>query len=122
MIAPRMSIGDRPHLVYPERPVHTKDREGGYTTETWHALSPAEWYVSLEPLSGGGQQVAAGTMTSTIGYTVTGPYHPELTTECRLRFEDQGRTRLFQVTGAIVPGVQQQETIAQVVELITYGQ
>jgi head-tail adaptor len=117
-IGPRTTIADRPHLVYLEKPTRMKDREGGYR-ETWIELNPPTLFVSIAPSSGGSQQLSDGSMVSTVTHAITGPYHPELTTECRLRFEDQGRTRVFRVTGGISPDERRQENVLQCAETTT---
>ena len=121
LIAPATSIAHRPHRVYPERPLaKVPDGEGGYRVDTWVPLDPPTMDVLIEPSGGPAEHVTSeGAMYATVTHSVHGPYHPSLTTECRLRYEDDGRTRYFRLVGLITPNERRREVVAFCAETVT---
>jgi len=99
MIGPRTSIGARPCRVLPETPAREPDGDGGYR-ETWTALDPPALFVAIVPMSAQDlERLGGGSIVSTATHLITGPYHPAITTQCRLRYLTRGVTRIFQVLG-----------------------
>jgi head-tail adaptor len=92
----RTSISEYRHLVTFQNPgASIPDGDGGWTT-TFADLSPAQWYVSIEPATARDlERVAAGTVLSTATHIVRGRYHPGVTLSSRMIFN--GRT--FSITG-----------------------
>jgi head-tail adaptor len=105
--------GRRDKRVLVEDPVIVPDSEGGFT-QTWVPLTPAWLYVHIQPISGQALQhlVPDATLLSTVTHTITGPYHPGLTTESRLTYG----TRHFRVTGVVTPDEDQIESTLLCVE------
>jgi head-tail adaptor len=91
-----MSIGEYRHLVTFQNPgASVPDGDGGWTT-TFADLTPAQWYVSIEPATARDlERVAAGTVLSTATHIVRGRYHPGVTLATRMLFDD----RTFSITG-----------------------
>jgi len=89
-------IGDYRHLVTFQDPsAAVPDGAGGYT-QTWGDLSPATWYVQIEPAGAGDlERLAAGSVLTTASHMVRGRYHPGVSTKSRMLFS--GRT--FAITG-----------------------
>jgi hypothetical protein len=96
VIAPSTSIGRRPHRVALYKPgAMVPDGDGGWTAGL-DPLDPPLLYVRIEPAVGAdAERVAAGTVLSNTSYLISGPYHPQVTTETQLTYN--GRT--FMVKG-----------------------
>jgi head-tail adaptor len=91
------------------------DGDGG-STQTWFDLAPATTSVKIAPATAVDlERVAAGTVLSTNMYIVTGPYHPQITTQSRGLYNG----RIFNVTGVANPEERNVETIAICVEVVT---
>lgn len=110
-----IAIAERRHLVRLQNPgVAVPDGDGGYT-QTWNDLAPANVYVQIRPASARDlERVASGTVLSTATHVVTGPYHPDVTTQTRVVFAD----RTFNVTGVSSPDERQIEMVLVCVEVV----
>lgn len=91
-----IAIAERRHLVRLQNPgLAVPDGDGGYT-QTWTDLNPPTVKVQIRPASARDlERVASGTVLSTATHVVTGPYHPDVTTQTRVVFGD----RTFNVIG-----------------------
>lgn len=91
-----MAIGAARHLVTFQNPgAAVSDGDGGFM-QAWADLSPATWFVSIEPATARDlERVAAGTVLSTASHIVKGRFHAGVTTKTRMVFD--GRT--FSITG-----------------------
>jgi len=87
MIAPRVSVGARPHRVRFEQPgPPVPDGEGGWT-ESWLPLTPPEMFAEIRPLTAMDfEQDVPGTILAIATHVVTCPHHPQVTTKTRLLF------------------------------------
>jgi head-tail adaptor len=95
MIAPTVSIAQRPHRVLFQAPTRTSDGKGGFT-EGWQDLTPPRLFVSILPATAQDlERLQVGTVLATGSQVIAGPYHPQVTTLCRIVFG----TRLFSITG-----------------------
>lgn len=108
LIAPQVSIGRRPHLVACDGLVgEVPDGDGGYTEE-FLPLDPPMLHVEIRPVTGADlQQLTDGAVMATTTHTITGPWHPGITTKSRLRFG----SRIFRVTGIASPDERRVEGI-----------
>lgn len=108
-------IAQRRHLVLLQNPgPSVPDGEGGYT-QTWTDLIPPTLYVQIVAATARDlERVAAGTVLSTATHIVTGPYHPDVTTQTRILFAD----RIFNVTGVSDPEERQIEMVLVCVEVV----
>lgn len=91
------AIGQTRHRVQFQAPVGpaVPDGDGGYT-QAWADLSPASWFVSIEPITGRDlERLAVGTVISQATHLVRGRWHAGVTTATRMVFAG----RLFSVTG-----------------------
>jgi head-tail adaptor len=92
MIAPKTSIGQRPHRVQLQAPgPPVPDGDGGYT-QPWSDLDPPALSVKIEAATAVAleRKTPAGATITTASHLVTGPYHKGVTTQSRLLFN--GRT------------------------------
>jgi len=109
-------IGDYRHYVLfqqPGPPVQNSD--GGYT-QSWTDLTPAHWWVSIDPATTRDlERIAAGTVISTATHIVKGKYHPQVNTTTRMIFG--GRT--FSITGKQTPKEQAITMELIAVEVVT---
>jgi len=95
IIAPAVGIAKRPHRVSFETPLRTPDGDGGFV-ETWSPLDPPALFVEILPATAQAlERVGAGTVSATATHVVTGPWHPQINTRCRVLFNG----RIFQVIG-----------------------
>lgn len=95
LIAPTVSIARRPHRVILQTPARTSDGKGGFT-EGWSDLNPPALFVSILPATAQDlERLSVGTVISSGTHIVAGPYHPQVTTLCRIVFG----ARLFSITG-----------------------
>lgn len=116
MIAPRVSVGDRPHRMTWQNPgPAVTDGDGGYT-QTWTDCTPPTTSVKIAPATIATlERLAAGTVLSTASHVVTGPYHPQIKTTSRGLYNG----RIFSVIGVANPDEANVETIALCVEVVT---
>lgn len=117
MIAPRTSVGERPHYVLLQNPgPAVPDGAGGFT-QTWSDLAaPASVFAKIEPATAENlERVAAGvTVEANATHIISMPFHPSVTTKTRV--VHNGRT--FTVSGVSSPDERQQETIAIANEVV----
>src|SRR5262245_46907989 len=81
------------------------DGDGGYTT-TPTDLAPSIVKAHIAPATATDlERNAAGTSIATASHLITILYHPQVTTETVITYDDQkaGRTRTFSVTGVQNP-------------------
>jgi head-tail adaptor len=85
-------IGQRPHRVRLQNPLTpTPDGEGG-VVETWADLNPPQLFVRIRPATAVDlERARAGTVVGIATHVITGPYHPDITTETRV-IDGDGRT------------------------------
>lgn len=115
MIAPKTSVGDRPHRVTLQNPgPAVPDGDGGFT-QSWTDLVPPALSMEIKPATAVDlEHVAAGTVLSKNTYIVKGPYHPQVTTQTRILFNG----RSFSVTGVADPEERHVELILVCVEVV----
>jgi SPP1 family predicted phage head-tail adaptor len=91
MIGLKTSVGARPHRVTFQNPgANVPDGDGGWTSGVV-PLDPPALSVSIEAASAAAlERVAAGTALSSATHILTGPYHPQVTTQTVVLFN--GRT------------------------------
>lgn len=96
MIGPQTNIADRPHRVSFQNPgPAAPDGEGG-TVPSWTDLTPPALSVKIAPATAANlERVTSGTVLATATHVITGPYHPQVTTQTRILFNG----RQFSVTG-----------------------
>src|SRR5262245_7701235 len=105
MIAPTINIANRPHRVrvqLPTAPVWDADTG---MTHAWIDAQPPTLLMAIEPTSAQDlERVPSGTVVSSATHIISGPYHPQLTTQCRLLVEN-GRApqRVFSILGVESP-------------------
>jgi SPP1 family predicted phage head-tail adaptor len=89
-------IGQRRHLVTFQNPgPAVPDGDGGFA-QTWTDLVPASGWVAIVPATAKDlERVTADTVLAAASHILTGPYHPQVTTQTRVTFG----TRTFSVTG-----------------------
>lgn len=82
-----MSVGDYRHSVVFENPSATvPDGDGGFT-QTWDALDPPIWHVSIAPASPQDlERFAAGTVITQNTNIVKGRWRPDVSTATRMIF------------------------------------
>jgi head-tail adaptor len=116
ILGPRVATAARPHRVTLQNPgPGAPDGDGGFL-QSWTDLAPASMYVSIQPATARElERVTAGTALSTASHIVTGPYHPQVTTQTRILFS--GRT-LF-VIGVANPEERNVETVMVCNEVVT---
>jgi head-tail adaptor len=98
MLSPRTSIAERPHRVQLQNPGPPQPNGDGGSTQTWGDLDPPFLWMAIVSSAGGIEQRAARAEGSTLSvamYTITGQYHPQVTTLTRLLFNG----REFHVNG-----------------------
>lgn len=86
------TIGETEHLVTFEAPgPPVPDGRGGFTY-AWTPLTPARWYVRIQPSAGAGGVAASGERLQAPGAIVThtailvhGAFHPGVTEQTRMR-------------------------------------
>lgn len=115
MIGPKTTIADRPHRVTLQNPgPAVPDGEGG-TVQSWTDLTPPALSVKIAEASTANlERVTTGTVLATATHVITGPYHPQVTTQTRILF--QGRS--FSVTGVSNPGERNVEMILVCKEVV----
>ena len=88
-------IGGTRHIVRFENPGDpVPDGDGGFI-EGWTPTDPPSWPMSIRPASTRDlESVASGTVVAQATHILTGRYHPQVTTESRVRFKD----RLFEIS------------------------
>jgi head-tail adaptor len=101
MIGPTTNIGERPHRVWFQNPTApVADGHGGFV-QAWTDLAPPALFVKIESATGQALErvKAAGAILAQASHIVTGPFHPQVTSQTRILFN--GRT--FAVLGVITP-------------------
>jgi SPP1 family predicted phage head-tail adaptor len=109
MIGPqRATTAGRPHRMWFQNPgPAVPDNDGGYT-QSWTDLAPPALFVSIVNATAAAlERIAGGTVIATATHIVTGPYHPQVTTQTRAVFD--GRT--FQVGNVIDREQRHQEMV-----------
>lgn len=116
MIGPKKAgVGDRPHRVTFQNPGPAVPDGDGGTVVTWIDLNPPALSVKIAPATAADlERVTAGTVLATATHIVTGPYHPQVTTQTRLIHD--GRT--FSVTGASSPDERHVEMVLVCKEVV----
>jgi SPP1 family predicted phage head-tail adaptor len=95
MIGPQIaSVGDRPHRVMFQNPgPPVSDGDGGYT-QTWTDCTPRALWVKVDAATVATlERLTAGTVIATATHLITGPFHPQLTTQSRALFNG----RVFEI-------------------------
>ncbi len=86
-IAPRTSVGNRPHRVTLQNPGPPVPNGDGGFTQSWTDLTPPAVNVEIKPATQEDlEQAAAGTSITKATHIVTGPFHPGVTTDTRVLF------------------------------------
>jgi SPP1 family predicted phage head-tail adaptor len=109
MIGPqRAAIGDRPHRVLFQNPgPAVPDGDGGFT-QAWTDCAPPALSMSIVNATAAAlERIAGGTVIATATHIVSGPYHPQVTTQTRAVFD--GRT--FQIGNVIDREQRHQEMV-----------
>jgi hypothetical protein len=97
MIAPTVSVAQRPHRVSLANPGPlVPDLDGGHTVSLV-PLDPPALSVSIETPTGGDERVSPGVVTSSITRLLTAPWHPQVNTSTVISYN--GRT--FYVRGVV---------------------
>ena len=94
------TIGDTEHRVTFEAPgAPLPDGHGGFTY-TWAPLTPATWYVRIQPATAGaGERLQApGVIVTHTTIVVSGAFHPGVTEQTRMR---DAAGRVYQVKSAL---------------------
>lgn len=87
--------------------------DGGYT-ETLAPLSPATWWVQIQPATAKVlERNFAGTVIAMASHVLTGPYHAGITTQTVVTFG----ARTFNVIGVANPGEMNEETVCVCAEV-----
>jgi SPP1 family predicted phage head-tail adaptor len=83
-------IGSFRHLVVLEEPGPvTPDADGGYT-DSWTPLDPTVWACSIAPVTARDlEALGAGSVLAQATHVVKGRYHPGITTQARLTFDNR---------------------------------
>jgi len=118
-IAPRTNIAARRNFVRLQRPLTppAPDGDGRYTEEPWTDLDPPQQYARIEPATPQVMERISANATTVItqaSHVISLPYHPQLTTDCRIVDE---RGRIFQVLGVSSPEDLSVDTVAQCQEV-----
>lgn len=107
------AVADRPHRVTLQNPGPAVPDGSGGSIPTWTDLNPPALSVKIKPATAADlERVAVGTVLSTATYLVTGPYHPQVTTQTRILFNG----RQFSVTGVADPEERHVELVLVCVE------
>lgn len=115
--APTTLISARPHYVQLQRPAPPlPDGDGGYLDDPWEDLAPPRMFAEVIAASASAlERVAVGaTVIAQATDVVTMPYHPQLTTKCRILYN--GRT--LHVVGVSNRDERSVETIAVCMEVV----
>jgi len=120
-------IAARRHLVQAQNPAGpaVADGDGGFT-QLWTDLAPPTLYVKIAPATAKDlERVAGGTVLATATHIVTGPFHPDVTTETRLTKGPRNAdgtlatgSRQFNVTGKSDVEERQIEMVLVCVEVV----
>jgi SPP1 family predicted phage head-tail adaptor len=116
MIGPQIAaVGDRPHRVAFQNPgPPISDGDGGFT-QTWTDCAPLALSVKVEAATTAAlERTTAGTVIATATHLITGPFHPQLTTQSRALFNG----RLFQIASVTDREERQQEMVLVCVEMV----
>ena len=103
MISPRPSIASRLHACYFQNPGEPiPDGDGGYQIP-WTDLDPPLLWMRIDPVTADVERLQAGTTHTNLSHLVSGPFHPDVTPQTRLRFSDAtGRQRTLEIAGVAV--------------------
>jgi SPP1 family predicted phage head-tail adaptor len=114
-IAPRTSVGKRPHRVTFQNPGPPVANDDGGFTQSWTDLTPAALSVEIKAATQQDlERVTAGTVLATATHLVTGPFHPQVTTKTRILFNG----REFHVNGVANPEERSVEMILVCSEVV----
>lgn len=104
--------GELRHRVTLENPgTAIPDNEGGFT-QTWTRLGGTDHAAAVEPATARDlERTVSNTVQSTASHIVTIRYLPDVTTQTRLIFHDEGRDRTFSITGVQDPGERHRELV-----------
>lgn len=108
----------RLHLQGPGASVPTGD--GDYT-DAWGDLNPPFVYGSLETATAGNlERFAAATIAAAASHLIRIPFHREMTTHCRIQYDDPflGRVRTFNVSNVTNPGEDHRELVIACEEML----
>lgn len=121
MIGVQTAVGDRPHRVRLFNlgpPVPNGD--GGFDRAEL-PLDPPRLFVKIVPASAADiERVAGGISIAQANHIVTGPFHPGISVDTVLEYDDirRGKTRQFSVTGVSSPEERAAETVCACIELV----
>jgi head-tail adaptor len=112
-------VADRSFRVTLQRPGPGVPDGHGKVTQTWTNLVPPSLFARIVPATGKDlERLAAGTILSSLSRLVTLPYHPDITTICRLTWIDLvGKAHVASVTG-VSPNARSTELELVVVEIV----
>lgn len=112
--------GTRTRRVTLENPgASVPDGDGGYTTG-WAPLTPPVLFARIVPATAAAlERFAASTTVTTATHLVRMPYHPQVTTQSRLSFQDfHGQAHTLNVASVITLDERDQELALICVELV----
>lgn len=114
-LAPSAAVGDRPHRVTLQNPGPAVPDGRGGSIPNWVDLNPPALNVKIAPATAADlERVAAGTVLAKATHIVTGPYHPQVTTQTRVLYNG----RQFSVTGVSDPEERHVELVLVCVEVV----
>jgi SPP1 family predicted phage head-tail adaptor len=114
-IGPKTAVADRPHRVTLQNPGPGIPDGDGNTTQTWTDLAPPALSVKIAPATAAAlERLAAGTVLATATHLITGPYHPQVTTQTRILYNG----RQFSVKGVANPEERNVELVLVCVEVV----
>jgi len=116
MIGPTTNVADRPHRVTLQNPGPAVPDGEGDTIPSWTDLNPPALSMKIAAATAADlERVTAGTVLATATHIVTGPFHPQITTQTRILFNG----RSFSVTGVSNPEERNVELVLVCVEVVT---
>lgn len=121
MIGIQRPIGARQCRIQLQAPgPRVPDGDGEYT-QTWSDLVPAYLFASLEPATAGSiERLAANTIAATASHLITIPFHAQVTTHCRVLYDDQwaGRVRTFNISNVTNPAEDHRQLVLGCEEVV----